>query len=209
MGFLRMSPRSAGRGSIGQRGLRPADRPCHHRAVAGSIAGLLGLAVVLAGCSSGQAPRAVRTTTTSTTTNPKQAVLTAWAAAQQAIADAELHGDANWPALYQTMVNPELAHVQAVIRIAQQEGYTAKGSFRVIRSEVTSYTPTRATIQGCVWGGVIAYQANGQPAPGNAGKATYGVEQGVMVPAGSGWALQDGTAHQFNTAQEAGPLCAD
>ena len=135
-------------------------------------------------------------------------MLSAWGAAQQAIADAELHGDANWPALYQTMVNPELAHVQAVIRIAQQQGYTARGSFRIIHSDVTSYTPTRATVQGCAFDGVVAYQANGQPVPGNAGKATYGVEQGVMIPAGSGWALQDGTVQQFDTAQQAGPLCA-
>jgi hypothetical protein len=73
---------------------------------------------------------------------------------------------------------------------------------------VTQYTPTRATVQGCAFDAVIAYQANGQPVPGNAGKATYGVEQGVMVPAGSGWALQDGTVQQFDTAQQAGPLCA-
>ena len=209
---VRTGVRAAGlptrRQSVGRSRSRPPDPSQGRPRLALFTVGILALAS-MTGCSSGHTSTVGKAqSSTTTTADPKQQVLTAWAAAQQAIADAELHSDPNWPALFQTMVNPELAHVQAVIRIAQQQGYHAKGSFRIIHSEVTFYSSTRATVQGCVWGGVIAYQANDEPVPGNAGKATYGIEQGVMVPAGSSWALQDGTAHQFDTAQQAGSLCA-
>ena len=172
-------------------------------------AALVSAAVLMGGCSaSGASPTSASSSTTSSTAaSPRQQVLSAWAAAQQAIAAAEVHNDPNWPALFQTMVNPELAHVQAVIQIAGQQHYRVSGDFRVIKAQVSSYSPTRATVAGCAFDGVIAYQPNGQPVPGNAGTATYAVQQAVMVPAGSGWALEDATVTQYGTAQQAGPLC--
>jgi hypothetical protein len=208
MGVLLGGSRATGSDRAGSRS-RPRLIAHRRRPAWIKTATLLAAAgLALAACSSSGHAGAAPPTTTSTTAGAEQQVLSSWAAAQRAIAQAEVHGDPNWPALFQTMVNPELAHVQAVIHIVKQQGYTAKGDIHVIQSRVTSFSPTRAIVQGCVYDTVIAYQQNGQPAPGNAGKATYGVEQGTMVPAGSSWALEDGTAQQFDTAQQAGSACA-
>ncbi len=183
------------------------------RAQAGAlvVAGLMA-GVALSGCSSGRAEaqhgKPSATVVTTGVASPHQLVLSGYAAASAALAAAEVHNDANWPALFQTMVNPELAHVQAFITTGVHLGYHARGTYRIIRAEVTSFSPTSAAVKACVYGDVIAYQANGQPAPGNAGRATYSIETAVMVPAGATWVLQDGTAQQFPTAQKAGPLCA-
>ena len=168
--------------------------------------------VTLTACSSGHATaqhgKPGSTVATTAVRSPQQLVLSGYAAASAALAAAEVHNDANWPALFQTMVNPELAHVQAFITTGEHLGYHARGTYRIIRAEVTSFSPTRAAVTACVDDNVIAYQANGQPAPGNAGRASYAIEMAVMVPTGATWSLQDGTAQQFPTLQKAGRLCA-
>src|SRR6266851_213983 len=177
------------------------------KALASVLLGIVALAPLPA-CSSGHAvgkdspPSAAATT--STTTSPQALVLRGYAAAVQAITDAEIRNDPNWSALFQTMVNPELAHVQAFISTEKQLGYHSSGTARVVRSQVTSLSPTRAEVEACVHDEVIAYQANGQPVPGNAGQPTYGVEKGTLIPSGLTWVLQDGTAQQYPSAQQAG-----
>jgi hypothetical protein len=171
---------------------------------------LLGVAALPA-CSSGHAAsrdaQPTSTVTTASAASPRELVLRGYGAAVQAITDAEVHNDPNWPPLFQTMVNPELAHVQAFISTEKQLGYHSSGTARIVRSEVTSFTPTRAEIEACVHGAVIAYQANGQPVPGNAGQVTYNIEKGTLIPSGSTWVLQQGTAQQYSTAEQAGSLC--
>ena len=163
--------------------------------------------ILLAGCSSSPHPQAATRSTTTTALDPTQKVLQAYAQAVKAIADAEVHDDANWPALAQTMVDPELEHVRAYITTEQGLDYHERGTSRIVRSEVSSSTPSQSVVRACVFDEVIAYQANGQPVPGNAGRATFGIERAVLIPSGSAWVLQDGTATQYPTAQQAGPLC--
>lgn len=179
-------------------------------AAAFTLVVLAGTAIASA-CSSGHAASHDAQPTTTVTTaavSPQELVLRGYAAAVQAITDAEVHNDPNWPALLSTMVNPELAHVQAFISTEKQLGYHSSGTARIIRSNVTSFSPTRAEIEACVYGAVIAYQANGQPVPGNPGQVSYNVEKGTLIPSGSTWVVEDGTAQQYPTAQQAGPLCA-
>lgn len=177
------------------------------------VVGVAAAAVVAAGCSSGDATGAVKpppTTTTTTAPTREQQVLQAYASAVQAITDAEVHGDPNWPALGQTMVEPELSHVRAFITASKNQGYRATGSARVVHSNVSSISDTRADVEACVHDEVISVDATGKPVAGNAGRATFSTEKAVMVATGATtWALQDGTAQQFSTAQEAGPLCTE
>ena len=163
--------------------------------------------ILLGGCSSSTHPVTAPRSTTTAALDPTQKVLQAYAEAVEAIADAEVHDDANWPALAQRMVDPELEHVRAYIATEQSLGYHERGTSRIVRSEVSSSTPSQSVVRACVFDDVIAYQANGQPVPGNAGQATYGIERAVLIPSGSAWVLQDGTAAQYPTAQQAGPLC--
>jgi hypothetical protein len=149
------------------------------------------------------------TSTTVSTGAPDETIVRAYTAAVQALTDAELHSDPDWPALFQTMVDPELGHVRSFIDHENSLKYHSEGGARVIRARVTSYAPARAEVEACVFDQVIAKQSNGEPVPGNAGQPTYGIEKAVMTPTGrSTWALQDGTAQQYPTAEEAGPLCA-
>jgi hypothetical protein len=177
--------------------------------------GLCASALVLAACSSGpQGAVRPRPSTTTTavgirgSTPEQQAVLDAYAAVQ-AIVDAEVHNDPNWPGLFKTMVNPQLAHVQGLITTEKAQGYHSEGAARIVQAQVTSYSPAKADLATCVFDEVIARQADGSPVAGNAGRATYAVGKPVMVATGSGtWALQDGTVQQYPTAAEGGPLCA-
>src|SRR5438094_10551332 len=90
--------------------------------------------VAVAGCSAGHAAgrdKPPASPVTSTTESPQQLVLRGYAAAVQAITDAEVHNDPNWPGLFQTMVNPELEHVQAFIKVGQGLGYHSQGTSKI------------------------------------------------------------------------------
>jgi hypothetical protein len=142
--------------------------------------------------------------------SPQELVLRGYASAVQAITDAELHNDPNWPGLFETMINPELGHVQGFITTEKQLGYHSSGTARIIRSELTSFSPTKSEVQACLYGAVIAYQANGQPVPGNAGQPTYDAVRAVLIPAGrTSWVVQNAAVQQFPTPQEGGRLCSD
>lgn len=173
------------------------------------MACLVMTASAVAACGSSSAPRTVSTSSsTSTTGSAQQQVLDGYKTAVQAIADAELHNDPQWPALLASVVNPELSHVQAFIATEVHLGYHSQGSIRLIRADVITSGPTQAIVKACVYGGVVAYKADGTPVPGNAGRTTYDVAQGTLVPAGSMWVLENGTDQQYSTAQQAGPICA-
>ena len=170
---------------------------------------LLAGASLLAGCGSDRRPaKGHAAPSTSTTVAPQQLVLDSYRAAVQAVAEAELRNDPQWPALLSAVVNPELAHIQGFIRLEASLGYHNRGDVRVIRSEVTSYTPTQAAVTACVYDAVLSYKADGSPVPGNAGHVTYGVDKATLIPTAPGqWALQDVTAQQFPSAQAAGAPC--
>src|SRR5205085_2062523 len=81
---------------------------------------------------------------------------------------------------------------------ARRLGYHSVGAAQIVKAHVVSRTSTEAQVQACVYDGVVAYQKDGSPAPGNAGKATYGVNQATLVPAGpQTWAVKDGSSQQF------------
>lgn len=178
----------------------------------GTWAGLVVASVVLAflaSCGSAHPPKVGTASTTTTVGAPSdQAVLAAYTAATYAMAAAEVHADPNWPALLTTVTNPELAHVQTYIRASQELGYRVQGSVRLLNAKVTALSATSAQVSACVADNVIAHLANGQPAPGAAGQASFDVADGTLVPVGSTWVLQDGTDRQYSTAQAGGPLCA-
>jgi hypothetical protein len=178
-------------------------------AVSGSLAIVAG--TVLLGCSSHpRIPESVRPTTTVTAVlpNPEEAVLAGYSNAIQAITDAEVHSDPNWPALVQTMVNPELAHVQAFIKTSRDLGYSNTGTAQIVRSKVSAMSSISAVVDACLFDSVIAHQADGAPVSGDAGRATYSIEKATLIPTGKAWVLQDGTAQQFLTADAAGSQCA-
>lgn len=167
-------------------------------------------AAFLAACSpSGTAHTATKRPATTTTSTPQDAVLRSYSMAVAAIADAERHADPQWPQLLASVVDPELAHIQGFIRLETSLKYHDAGTERIIRSEVSTFSATKATVRACLYGALIAYQANGQPAPGNAGEVTYGIVTATLVPVAPGrWALQEATAQQFPTVQAAGEFCS-
>ena len=174
------------------------------------VAYVLAGSALMAGCgSNGSSATTHQARATTTTIPPREVVIHAYAAAVQAIADAEIHNDPQWPALLATVVNPELGHVQGFVRLEMSLGYHSRGTAYIVRSAIANYSPTQATVTACIHDAVLAYQANGAPVPGNAGTPNYGVTTATLIPTSPGhWALQDATAKQFPTAQAAGSACA-
>lgn len=72
--------------------------------------------------------------------------------------------------------------------------------------------PPYADVVSCIYDATVAYQRNGQPAPGIPGQASgYVVSTTLMFHNGSGptgWVVMNGPGKLYNTAAQAGPLCA-
>jgi hypothetical protein len=91
-----------------------------------------------AGCGSAKAVGKATPTTTSTlppasssttsTTTPQQAVIADWITAHNALDQASVALDPNFPALAQTTVNPELGQVRLLLGVERQQHDTVRGT---------------------------------------------------------------------------------
>jgi hypothetical protein len=163
------------------------------------VAALVALGT-LAGCSGSHdaadahnaTPSTAAATTTSTsalsstTTTAAAAVLAgyraAWAAFEQAAADANPQA----PALAATMVDPQLTGVKANLLADQQQGIVGRGTF-TLHPKVTALSSTSATVVDCAYStAVLVYKATGKQVLPVTPPENDGVTS-TLVPSGGTW----------------------
>lgn len=197
-----MTPTTTGRsGSTAEARTRRSSCRC---AAVGFAALALASAAGLAACSSSPAasrPPASSSSTTDPTNAVRNAVLSAWTAAETAFYQAEANPQGlNSPTLPATMVDPELQLVKTNLASQEAKGFIGRGSWnlgspRVVSLEPTEKDATTATVVSCIDDSQILVDGQtGQPVSGPGGTPEWDGETSTMVLSQESWKLSQQSA---------------
>lgn len=173
-------------------------------AALGFIALAITSAAGLAACSSSPVasrPPASSSSTTDPTDAVRNAVVSAWRAAETAFYQAEANPEGvNSPTLPATMVDPELQLVKANLASQEAKGFIGRGSWNLGSPRVISLGPTEndattATVVSCIDDTQILVDGQtGQPVSGPGGTPEWDGETSAMVLTQGSWKLSQQSA---------------
>ena len=128
--------------------------------------------------------------TTRTTSQVTDQVLSGWLAAESAFANAARTPDPNAPELAATTIDPQLAWSRSLLERMVAAGQIAEGPVQYGTPRVISLHGGLATVQTCAWDQeIVVYGASGRVAPGIPGQVDFELLTSTMQQSDAGWKM--------------------